>query len=134
MTDPPPNEKQTPSGSAPSPATTTPSADTQREAQATTPPGDRPKPEEIAATWKQSEYREWVQSQVANKMLVRLSAIGIGSLFVFGTAYFGLQNFVLKTQQSDIESAVVSKIDPRAESIVLKHLVVRSALVEKAKE
>ena len=91
-------------------------------------------PEDAAVQWPPREYREWVQSQVANKMLLRLGALGVGSLVILAGSYFGLQNYVLDQSTNvivrQVRTQVRKELEPVIKSEVLERIMNQPALIE----
>ena len=95
---------------------------------------DDKSPEDIATTGPPKDYREWVQSQIANRMLLRLSGIGVGSLALFLGGYFTLQDWLLEGQRPDIVANVISEIQDDIKSAVLEQIINQSELIEAAED
>ena len=96
-----------------------------------------PKTENITA-WPPPLYRDWVQTQIANKMLLRLGGLGIVSVIVVVVSYFLAQNFVLDNIRPKIEKAVYDSVRQQTtadvQNEVLRQLVGQPELLEALKE
>ncbi len=87
-----------------------------------------------STTWPPTDYREWVHSQIANKLFLRLTAIGVGTLVAIATAYIGINTWVLKTSQTEIARTVEQKVDPKIRTQVLANLLDRTVLLADARK
>ncbi len=97
---------------------------------------------ESPTQWPPENYRQWVESQIASKMLVKLSAIlgvvGVGTLAAIVTGYLSWQGQLLKNQQQSmektVEDQVLNSIRPQISSQIAERLLDASGLVEKAEQ
>lgn len=91
-------------------------------------------PEDDAIEWPPRVYREWVQTNIANRMLLQLGGIGIGTLVILSGSYFSLQNFVLDSiRPGIIEEAVkqaVAEAERQIPGTVAQTLLNESQLLE----
>ena len=89
--------------------------------------------DDIPTTLSRTEYREWVHSQVANQMAMRIGAYGVGLLAVVLATSVGIHAWFLRDTRDDIETAVVLKVEPTIRETILVELIDRTKLVEEAK-
>ena len=76
------------------------------------------------------EYREWVQSQIANRLFLKLSAIGIGTLLIIAASYIAIQERILESSKRAVTDSVVTLLRPEIRTEVLSHLVDRSEIIK----
>lgn len=97
-----------------------------------------------APEWTVKDYRDWVHSQIANRMFWKLGTIGTGSIIVLVGAYLTFQHQNLQSAQESIQLAVTNEVEAdlkeiearlqtKMETEVLTQIVDRSALVDHAR-
>ena len=83
--------------------------------------------------WPPRDYRDWVHSQVANRILLRIGAIGIGSIIVLAGGYITVHDRLLESSQNAVRDLVVEQVRPTIRNEVLFQIMDKSELVEDAK-
>ena len=82
------------------------------------------------------EFRDWVQSQIANKMLIRLSAVGFGLIALMAGGFIASFDWALRNSQTTIQKNVVDEVSKEVQTNikaeVLTQILDRSALMEHA--
>lgn len=106
-------------------------------------PAQEPSSRETRAIgWQDSDYREWVQSQIASRMLLRLGGITVVTLLAIATAAYTFINSVrteitaslLKDVTQIVEPTIERQLDLRLGGAVASALLDQSKLVDEAVE
>jgi len=89
-------------------------------------------PDDVALTWGTAAYREWVQSQISDKLFWKFTRVGAGTFLIAVAAYFGLQNFVLNSVQNAVAIKVEAALDSRIADKVSAGIADQPALIKSA--
>jgi hypothetical protein len=95
---------------------------------------DKKSSEESAIGWPPADYREFVQTQIANRMMLWLGGIGVTTIIALSSAYIGLQNYFNASYKAELTESVKQNIFNQLPALIIKQLADQSQLVKNAEQ
>jgi hypothetical protein len=90
--------------------------------------------EDAATKWPPADYREFVQTQIASKMIVRLGGIGITTIIALSSAYIGLQNYFNASYKAELTAGIKKEVVGDLPVYISKQIVESAKLVQNAED
>jgi hypothetical protein len=90
--------------------------------------------EESAIGWPPADYREFVQTQIANRMMLWLGGIGVTTIIALSSAYIGLQSYFNASNKAELTEGVKQNILSQLPALIIKQLADQSQLVKNAEQ